>query len=272
MAMPRFLIAMVFAAVLAAGGGIVAWQLRINANQAKALATSAAENRELRARLQAPARGNSLASIPPPMPPAARQIPPVHPPVRPSDESGHEVAQLRASLAEAKAAAARLETQISDLEGRIKQAKQENGKLSAAVEGWQDKLADAARVAEHALGDLKASQERVAQLEAANARLRQASAAVAPQNPQAAQYASQLQEISRRRDVYLNSIIRRYRELTDQYRAMTGVLDGRRDREASPVSGLELSRIQSTIAMAEEDLRQIDSLNAQALRIERKLK
>jgi chromosome segregation ATPase len=272
MVMPRFLVVVIFVAVLAAGGGIIAWQWRINADQAKALATSASENRELRARLQAATRGNSLPSVPPSTAPAARQTLPAHPPVAPSPAQGHEAEQLRASLAEANTALGRLEMQVSDLEARIKQANQENAKLSAAVEGSQDKLADAARDAQQALTDLKASQERIAQLEAANARLRQASAATAAQNPQVAQLVSELQEITRRREVYLNSIIRRYRELTEQYRAMTGVLDSRRDREASPVSAVELSRIQSTIAMAEEDLRQIDSLNAQALRIERKLK
>lgn len=195
-----------------------------------------------------------------------------HPPVAPADAQVHEAEQLRANLAESNAALDRLKTQFADLEVRIEKANEENGKLSAAVAGWQDKLAEAARVADKTRAELKASQDQIARLEAANARLRQTSAAAAPQSPQAAQLVSELQEITRRREVYLNSIIRRYRELTDQYRAMMGVLDSRREREPSPVSAVELSRIQSTIAMAEEDLRQIDSLNAQALRIERKLK
>jgi hypothetical protein len=71
--------------------------------------------------------------------------------------------------------------------------------------------------------------------------------------------------------MYLNNILRRYREITEQYRAMSGVLDSRRDREAAPVRSTEIGRIQNAIALAEEDLKQIDALNAQAARIEKKL-
>ena len=71
--------------------------------------------------------------------------------------------------------------------------------------------------------------------------------------------------------MYLNNILRRYREITEQYRAMSGVLDSRRDREAAPVGSTEIARIQNAIALAEEDLKQIDALNAQAARLEKKL-
>jgi DNA repair exonuclease SbcCD ATPase subunit len=270
MVMPRFSVAATFIALLAVAGGIIARQLKINADLTQALATGAAENRELRLQLRPAARGNPLPAVP--AAPPARQTLPAHGPIPPSHAQEHEMDQLRASLAEAKAALGQLETQVSDLQAQIQHANQENSKLSAEAARLEEKQTEAARIADQAQAQLKTSQDTITQLEATNAKLRQANAAAVPQNLQTAQLVSELQEISRRREVYLNSIIRRYRELTEQYRAMTGVLDSRRDREGSPVSAVELSRIQSTIAMAEEDLRQIGSLNAQALRIERKLK
>ena len=71
--------------------------------------------------------------------------------------------------------------------------------------------------------------------------------------------------------MYLNNILRRYREITEQYHAMAGVLDSRRDREAAPVNNTEISRIQNAISLADEDLKQINALNAQASRLEKKL-
>jgi hypothetical protein len=52
---------------------------------------------------------------------------------------------------------------------------------------------------------------------------------------------------------------------------MSGVLDIRCDCAAAPVSGTEIARIQNTIALAEEDLKQINALNAQAQHLQKKL-
>ncbi|PYT26861.1 MAG: hypothetical protein DMG58_21550, partial [Acidobacteria bacterium] len=61
------------------------------------------------------------------------------------------------------------------------------------------------------------------------------------------------------------------REITEQYRAMSGVMASRRDRDVAPVGTTEIARIQNAISQAEEDLKQIDALNAQASRLEKKL-
>jgi hypothetical protein len=67
--------------------------------------------------------------------------------------------------------------------------------------------------------------------------------------------------------MYLSSVVRRYREMTEQYRAM----DSRREREGTVVSGTEISHIQNAVALADEELRQISVLNVQAQRLEKKL-
>jgi hypothetical protein len=107
-------------------------------------------------------------------------------------------------------------------------------------------------------------------LEAANARLKEDAAAGKQSAVLTQQAVSDLESLFRRREMYLNNILRRYKEITEQYRAMSGVRDSR-DGQAAPVSSTEISRIQNTIALAEEDLKQIYALNAQAQRLQRKL-
>ncbi len=80
-----------------------------------------------------------------------------------------------------------------------------------------------------------------------------------------------LQELDRRRDAYLTSIARRYHDITSQFRAMSGMLDSSRDPNASALSGAALTRIQNAISLADDDLRQLNELNAQARQLEKKL-
>jgi hypothetical protein len=87
---------------------------------------------------------------------------------------------------------------------------------------------------------------------------------------QTQQTISDLESVFHRREMYLNDILRRYKEITEQYRAMSGIRDSR-DRQAGTVSSAELSWIQNAIALAEEDFKQIYALNAQAQRLQKKL-
>ena len=57
---------------------------------------------------------------------------------------------------------------------------------------------------------------------------------------------------------------------TEQYRSMSGVLQAQRT-DAPAAGSADLARIQDSIAMAEEDLRQLNNLNAQALLIQKKM-
>ena len=80
-----------------------------------------------------------------------------------------------------------------------------------------------------------------------------------------------LQDVDRRRDAYLTSIIRRYRDITSQFRAMSGMMDSSRDASSSACSSEALGRIQNTVSQADDDLRQLNELNAQARQLEKKL-
>jgi hypothetical protein len=80
-----------------------------------------------------------------------------------------------------------------------------------------------------------------------------------------------LQDMDRRRDVYLTSILRRYRDITDEFRAMSSMMDTSHDASSSACSGAALSRIQSAVTSAEDDLRQLNDLSARTQKLEKQL-
>ena len=115
--------------------------------------------------------------------------------------------------------------------------------------------------------ELRAKNARMTRLEITNRELQQARSQLEKDKAQARQLLQQLEETERRRDVYLTSILRRYKDITDQYRALASRCD-RAPTETAAAPGNEISRIQDAISLTEEDLRQLNSINSrvQALR------
>ena len=259
--------------VLAGAGVIVFRQSRTMARQAELLSQRAGENAQLRSRLR---ELTTAASSPP----ASVSVPTPHRIPPNATEATAEVlaaaeqraARLRESLAQSNAQVTRLESDISDLRSRMDSATDENRRLSASVESGNKSLADANQALESVRSDLKTYTDRVSQLETANANGRQDAAAAKREAAQLNQTISEMEGIFHRRDMYLSDILLRYREITDQYRSISGVMDSRRDRQSAPVSSPEISRIQNAIALADEDLKQIHALTVQAQRLEKKLK
>jgi len=124
---------------------------------------------------------------------------------------------------------------------------------------------------ESAQAESQASRQRFAALEAEDAKLKTDSSASAARAAEVARVLADLQDLDNRRDALLTSMMRRYRDVTSQFRAMSGVLGSSRDSNSSPLSDAALSRIQSAIATADDDLRQLSELNAQARQLEKKL-
>ena len=183
-----------------------------------------------------------------------------------------ETQPLRDSLAQANAAVVRLEARIAELESQIEKVTAESKQSAAAEEALKQNLAEATRTVESLQKETKNQSRQLTELEGANKRLREQTTQSAGTTTQLAQLSSELQDVNRRRDNYVGSILRRYKDITDQYRSLSAALDARREHQsAAPLGEAELARIQNTIAMTEEDLRQINALNAQAARIVKKI-
>jgi len=74
---------------------------------------------------------------------------------------------------------------------------------------------------------------------------------------------SDLEDNFRQREIYLNNILRRYREINQQYRTLPGA--------SGPLNSAGLARIQDSLHAADEELKKITALDAEAERLQKKL-
>jgi type IV secretory pathway VirB10-like protein len=265
------LFVLVLAIAIASGFGAW-WQARVLRSQTVRTAELGRENIAQRKRIQELNAAQTSKTAPLPPAPVPR-LPPAAPPaaVEALAAAEQRARRLHESLDQSKADVVRLEALNSDLQSRAETDTQENRRLSVALEQAKKALADAEQTIENSQAELKSNLDRIAQLESANARPKEGAAPGRQSAGQLSQSLSDIEEVFRRREMYLSNILRRYREITEQYRALSGVMDSRRDRESTPVSGAEISRIQNAIALSEEDMKQVGALSAQAQRLEKKL-
>jgi DNA repair exonuclease SbcCD ATPase subunit len=267
-------LAAVFVVAAAALLAALAWQTHRLAKLQSAGTGLAAETQSLRERAEKAERENTalraLAGVPPAAP-AHEAVAPAHRPEKPAADPGQAgvALELRESLKDAHSTIAELEMRIASLEEKLKKTAEENQRLSGEEKELRERVDTTVRLVDAVQTELKSRNDRLLQLELANRSLRESSASASQRATQAAQALREVEEINRRRETYLSNILRRFRELTDLYRALATRLDDARDG-AAPAPG-ELSRIQTTVSMAEEDLKQIASLGAQAARAQAKL-
>jgi len=249
----------------------VIWQARVNRQQAARLAQLSTETERLRARvLDLTRTAAAPAGAPAPVPAAEGQSAPraTKPAINPEDAIA--VQRLKLSLADAIASGARLESRADEAEAQVRNLSLENKRLLGSEADLKENLAAANQAVDTLQKELKSNRDRVTQVEIAYQKLRDQSGGDAQKIAQLQQLATELQDIHQRREVYLNSILRRYKQITEQYRSMAGVLQAQRT-DAPAAGSADLARIQDSIAMAEEDLRQLNNLNAQARLIQKKM-
>ena len=180
--------------------------------------------------------------------------------------------RIKRELDDAHAAAARLGGQLE-----ASRHEQQNALNAAADElqrtkqDWRGRLDELQQQLDSARAEAQAAHERAAALDADNARIKTGTAADTARMAELQKTMAGLQDVEHRRDAYLNSILRRYRDITDQLRSMTSSLDSSRGSESAPFNGIALSRVQNTIGLAADDLRRLTEVNAQARQLENKL-
>ncbi|MBI3667778.1 MAG: hypothetical protein HY236_16365 [Acidobacteria bacterium] len=266
--------------ILLGGGFLIVRQARINSERAVRLNQLAKESSDLRARLEQVSQENELlrqsrlagARPGPAREEAASRRPPQGERLSAEAEESETLGKLRENLAAAQASISNFEARIAELEAERQKTAEENKRLAVSQTELADQLAGARRTIETMEKESMAKDERLFQVEFSRKKQQQETATGEQKAAQMAKLAAELQEIHRRREVYLRSILSRYREVTEQYRSLSAVLETRATHEGGPTPGTgQLSRIQNAIALAEEDLRQLESLNAQAQLVQRKL-
>ncbi len=182
------------------------------------------------------------------------------------------IARLDHELAESHATIANLQTQVSTANDQIAQAQSTGDerarKQQADTQAQIDELQKKIEAAQSA-SDI--ARQRTAVLEADNAQIKTDSTSVNARAADIARIISNLQDLDRRRDVYLTSILRRYRDLTDEFHAMSGMIDTSHEPSSGVCGGAALSRIQTAVTSAEDDLRQMNELSARSQKLEKQL-
>ena len=182
------------------------------------------------------------------------------------------IERLDRELAETRATLTDLQTQLSTSNDQNTQAlASAQQQLQKQQADSQAQIADLQKKLDDALSQTDIARQRVTALEADNAKLKTDAATATTQASDVSHIVSSLQDLDRRRDVYLTSILRRYRDITGEFRAMSSMLDTSHEAGSGACSGAALSRIQNAVTSAEDDMRQLSELNARAEKLEKQL-
>ncbi len=180
--------------------------------------------------------------------------------------------ELNRELSEAHIAAHGLQVQLANArDEREKTLQAADEKLRKQQADFESQLRDLQQKSDATETEVQATRERNIALEADNAKLRNDVGEGAARAAEFARLAASLEDINRRRDTYLTSLVRRYRDATSQLRGISGMMDASHEQTASACSTEALIRMQNVVAQADDDLRQLNDLNAQARQIEKKL-
>jgi vacuolar-type H+-ATPase subunit I/STV1 len=203
--------------------------------------------------------------------------PPVTEELPPPNEAG--IVNREAVIARLDRELAQTRANLADLQSQLSSANDQNAKALADAQqrlqkqqtDSQAQLDDLQKKLDAALAQSDIARQRSAALEADNTKLKADAASVGTRAADAAHIISNLQDLNQRRDLYLTAILRRYRDITGEFRAMTGMLDTSRDGNSGPCGGAVVGRIQTAVTSAEDDMRQVNELNARSQKLEKQL-
>ncbi|MFB3827234.1 MAG: hypothetical protein ACE15B_10715 [Bryobacteraceae bacterium] len=253
---------LVVPALVASLAAALAWTGWLAWQRSARIAELERANREMQARA-VPAAAPAQPS-PSPQPAPSPSPPPRQAPA-PALPDRSEAEALKARLGEARAELVELENRVHDLQAQAARLAADNQRLSASEADLNENLSSANRVIAAQQTELKGKGDRITQLEVVNQQLREQAKAGSGRLAETMKLAADLQDIHRRREAVLNAVLRRYKDVSAQYRA----LEARGRDDAPAVNTADLERIQNSIAMAEDDLRQLSALNAQAQRLQK---
>jgi chromosome segregation ATPase len=268
-------LALVVAALLILGAALFTFYRTPRTQQPDRMAQLEADNRDLRARTEQLQRESEelrqrLGQAAEPAT-AARQPQSAAPDETVKLESVRLMTQLQSKLAAANASIAELKNRSEELQANVARLTEENKRLAAESADVKDSLASTQRIVTAMETENNAKSDRIVQLEAAARKSRDENAAAMQRASQVPAVLRELEDINRRRENYLTSLQRRYRELNDIYRGVALRLDRSRDNPGASDVGSEVSRMQTAVQLAEDELRQLIALNTQAQRVAQKL-
>lgn len=241
-----------------AGGDLT--QLRKEHGEAE-LRLQTLEDQNTTLRKQLLASGVTPALPPPPHSAAAASL----------VDAVRRLAQTQQQLADTKAQLQALQQHSQQIEFNLSQLQSENKRLTTTAGEAREEADGLRRLNETIEAELKSKAARVDAAEALARRAQSETGDTKQKLNLTASTLRELDDIANRRDSYLSNLQRKYRDVNDQLRSLTARLDRYRDSNSAPGFSTDLPRLQSLVQSAEEDLRQVQSLNAQAQRLSKRL-
>lgn len=223
------------------------------------LQTEEDQNTALRKQLEA--NGVRPALPPPPHGPSASS----------TVEAVRRLALTQQQLADTRAQLQALQQRAQQFDYNTSQLQNENKRLTAAASEAREELDSLRRLNETIEAELKSKAARADAAESLARRAQSEAGDVKQQLNLTSSTLRELDDIASRRETYLNNLQRKYRDVNDQLRSLSARLDRYRDTSSAPSFSTDLPRLQSLVQSAEEDLRQVQSLNAQAQRLSKRL-
>jgi len=172
-------------------------------------------------------------------------------------------------LQAAQATQTELTKQLQEVEGKLAAVTQQEAARKVAEAELHELLGQVQKESEALKVAAQSRETAYRELESNSQQLKRRATEDTQRTNRRNKLAAEVEELGRQREAYLSNILGRYREATDLFRAMSLRLDNPRDA-GSPLSN-DLSRIQQAVQLADEDLRQLRLLNAQAIRLRKEL-
>jgi len=204
---------------------------------------------------------------------------PLHTAPKPASDDKAIIARRDATIEQLTSELTAAQAGITQLQENLSAARDENEKaLASSSQRYQalqaelqSRLDELQTELNSAQADVQSSRQRNAALQAANAQLRAANSEGSARAAEREHILSGLQDLDRRRESYLTSIADRYRNITSQFRTMSGMLNSNRGQDSNAFSGAALDLIQNAISLSDNDLQRLSELNAKAFQLEKRL-
>lgn len=170
-------------------------------------------------------------------------------------------------------------TSITQLQDTLSASKSESAKaLEASSQHFQEmqnelqgRLGKLQQQLDSAQTEAENSRQHIADLQKANEQLSASNNEGSARVAEREHILLSLQDLDRRRETYLTSIADRYRNLTNQFRTMSGMLTSNRGQDSNSFGGPALDMIQNAISLTDNDLQHLSELNSKAYRLEKQL-
>jgi chromosome segregation ATPase len=198
---------------------------------------------------------------------------------KPANDDKAVIAQRDATIRQLTIELNAAQAGITQLHGELSASNDESQKALASAtqrsqeqqEELQARLDRLQKELSSAQADVQTSHQRLTDLQEINDQLQSANNEGSIRAGEREHILSSLQELDRRREAYLTSIADRYRNLTSQFRTMSGMMNSNRGQGSNAFSGPALDMIQNAITLADNDLQHLSELNARAFRLEKQL-